>query len=66
MNVVAIRCQACDDIGLVEYTGVVIDGVAVPYIETCPLCGGSKVERPPVDHDKQARRIVEGETDENV
>ena len=62
MTVTAIRCEACDDIGLVEYIGTAKDPYWVPHYGACPICFGSKVERPPQDHDTR-----ETETDdENV
>jgi excinuclease UvrABC ATPase subunit len=65
MNVVAIRCEACEGRGSVEYINCEYDENETVW-SSCHVCDGTGYERPPVDHDKQARRIVEGENDENV
>jgi phage FluMu protein Com len=55
--IVAIRCEACDEYGTVA-------GRDSEHREMCPICRGFKWERPPVDHDTDARKHVEGKTDE--
>jgi DnaJ-class molecular chaperone len=68
LNVVAIRCEACEGKGIFEH----INFGHCEYDENetvwsrCHVCNGTGTERPPLDHDKQARRKIEGVTDENV
>jgi hypothetical protein len=65
MTVIAARCEACNDSGLVwslnesPWRGMV----------ECPVCHGSKVETPPnTDPDKRTRQAIEGmeRSNENV
>lgn len=67
MNVVAIRCAACAGTGIAGERYVTLRAPfprTVRFTEPCWVCDGYGVERPPVDHDKQARRKIEGVTED--
>lgn len=61
MSVVAIKCEACQGKGRVEvYLG--IRPRSIKFL--CGVCNGTGTERPPVNHDLNARKHVEHEPDE--
>lgn len=61
MNVVAIRCEACQGKGK-TYLGEIF--FCTQVWQECGVCNGTGTERPPQDHDRNARRDIEGKTDE--
>jgi DnaJ-class molecular chaperone len=59
MTVVAIMCEGCNGHGLL----VRLNGMAIEA-KACELCNGTGTETPPQpDHDRNARKDIEGKTE---
>ena len=58
MTVTAIRCEACEGIGLVEEPGWWgPNGGRIPEVIECPLCDGTGFETPPVPGPENRARV---------